>query len=374
MGICLGYCISNLKNLTMNLGWIYMKIAILTIQSINYGNRLQNYAIQKVLTDFGHNAVSLKRDPGFRGPLLSKVRSAKRSLYFSLHRSGKLGSFKRFDLENIRFSDERVSKEYTTAELNSCYDCFIIGSDQVWNPDFDFNSELEYLPMVSPEKKIAYAASFGVSEIVSQKDLTATLLNGIRQISVRESAGAGIVQALTGREVPVVLDPTLLLDNSDWSNVSRTPRSLSMGRPYIFKYMLGDDANNARIEEIAHSRNLDVIDIMDPSLPIGPSEFVWLVSHSELVCTDSFHASVFALLYHKPLAIFERVSADADMSSRFDTLCNNFGLVGHRSSESGFCIDSIFAANWDDIDARMIALRKESKLWLEDALNGVAHG
>ena len=94
--------------------------------------------------------------------------------------------------------------------------------------------------------------------------------------------------------------------------------------------------------------------------------------HSELVCTDSFHASVFALLHHKPLAIFERVSADADMSSRFDTLCANFGLVGHRSSEDSFGEDAIFAADWDDVEARLAKLRDASQAWLKSALNGVA--
>ena len=142
--------------------------------------------------------------------------------------------------------------------------------------------------------------------------------------------------------------------------------------PYYCKYVLGNDVNNAKIEELAASRGIAIIDVMDKSLKIGPSEFVWLISHSDLVCTDSFHASVFALLHHKPLAIFERVSTDADMSSRFDTLCSNFGLVGHRSSESSFGPKSIFGTDWDDVDSRLAMLRESSRNWLACALESVA--
>ena len=351
-----------------------MNIAILTIQSVNYGNRLQNYALQTVLNGLGNQAHSLRRDAGFNGPVGCKLRAIKHGLGVLRHRSDSYGAFRRFDNNYISFSDSVVSKEYTSPNLNDAYGCYVIGSDQVWNPDFDFNSELEYLPMVSSGKKLAYAASFGVSEIVENRERTAELLTKISAISVREAAGAGIIRELTGRDVPVVLDPTLLLGPSDWEKVSKKPDKLNLRRPYVFKYVLGDDVNDDRIAVLAASRGFGVIDAMNSSLAIGPSEFVWLIAHSELVCTDSFHASVFALLHHKPLAIFERVSADADMSSRFDTLCANFGLVGHRSSEDSFGEDAIFAADWDDVEARLAKLRDASQAWLKSALNGVARG
>lgn len=351
-----------------------MKTAILTIQSVNYGNRLQNYALQVVLERFGNCVESLGREAGFRGPMVTKLKMVKRRLGSLSHRYDKLGSFARFDMQFVSFSNAVVSKEYVTPSLESSYDSFVIGSDQVWNPDFDFNSELEYLPMVSMEKKIAYAASFGVSEILENRERTAELLDGIKSISVREAAGADIVRDLTGREVPVVLDPTLLLDPADWQKVSVKPRKLDCSSPYVFKYVLGNDVNDGRIAALAASRGLEVIDVMDDALAIGPSEFVWLIAHSDLVCTDSFHASVFALLHHRPLAIFERVSADADMSSRFDTLCSNFGLVGHRSSEISFSEDAIFGTDWDVVEMRLAALRESSLVWLRSALDGVVRG
>lgn len=345
-----------------------MNIAIMTIQSVNYGNRLQNYALQSVLDGLGNQAESVRRDAGFNGPFGSKMRALKRTIGMFKHRADRMAAFRRFDNNYITFSDLVISKEYVSPNLDAAYECFVIGSDQVWNPDFDFNSELEYLPMVPCGKKISYAASFGVSEIAENREGTAALLNDISAISVREAAGANIVRDLVGSDVPVVLDPTLLLGPLEWEAISITPEKLNLSRPFVFKYVLGDDVNNKRIAALAASCDYEVVDVMDESLAIGPSEFVWLIAHSSLVCTDSFHASVFALLHHKPLAIYERVSSDADMSSRFDTLCSNFGLIGHRSSEAIFGEDAIFGTDWDDVDARLQSFRISSLAWLKDSL------
>lgn len=352
-----------------------MKVSILTIQSINYGNRLQNYALQTVLKSYGHEVESLRREAGFEGSLRFRLRAIKRAVgLMTKHRSDRIGAFKAFDRAHIVFSDEVVSKELTSSDLADKYDCFVIGSDQVWNPDFDFNSDLEYLPMVSSAKKISYAASFGVSEIVDNREETAALLNNISLLSVREDDGASIVRDLTDKEAAVVADPTLLLGPQDWERISKRPVKAPCDRPYIFKYVLGNDVNEKKIAAMAANRSLDIVDVMDESLAIGPSEFVWLIAHSELVCTDSFHASVFALLHHKPLAIFERVSDDADMSSRFDTLCSAFGLAGHRSSESNFGDEAIFGTDWSAFEERLEELRNRSREWLVAALEGVARG
>ena len=348
----------------------------MTIQSVNYGNRLQNYALQTVLDGMGHHAEALLRRPGVAaGTPKQRLRAVKREAGLALkHRSDRRGAFAGFDKDFISFSGKVVSKDFVSTGVGDSYDCFVIGSDQVWNPDFDFNSEVEYLPMVPADKKVSYAASFGVSEITENRARTAELLDGIKCVSVRESAGANIVRDLTGRKVPVVLDPTLLLGPDDWKRVSKKPAKVDCDSPFVFKYMLGNDVNERRIGQMAQDRGLAIVDVMDPSLAIGPSEFVWLIAHSELVCTDSFHASVFALLHHKPLAIFERDSADADMSSRFDTLCSSFGLEGHRSSEESFGDDAVFGTDWEAFETRLKGLRADSLEWLESAIGGVALG
>ena len=143
-----------------------MKVGILTIQSVNFGNRLQNYALQHVLEDYGCQVESLRRDGSIMGPLSSKAKYFKKCMSLLRHINDRNSLFRAFNNSFINFSNGTVTKEYISPGLLDSYSCFVIGSDQVWNPDFVFNSELEYLPMVASEKKIAYAASLAVSRIV----------------------------------------------------------------------------------------------------------------------------------------------------------------------------------------------------------------
>lgn len=334
-----------------------MKIAIATIQSINYGNRLQNYAMQEVLKPYGHVA-SLRRE---KVPTIKlALRNARKYI-----KHDAINNFREFDGRHVNLSREVLSPSFETVDLAASYDKFVIGSDQVWNPSFPFNSSLDYLPMVPSEKKLAYAASFGVSGLGDKADEIARYLADIPYISMREDAGTELVKKLTGREVPVVLDPTLLLAPEEWGRVARRPKGMPEG-PFVFKYVLGNDVNNDCIQSIADDLGATVVDATDGSMLIGPSEFVWLAANCEAVCTDSFHASVFALLHRKPLGIFERVDAEADMSSRFDTLCRLFGAEKCRARNDGFdmgCMD------WGAFEERLAELRAFSLDWLDGAIN-----
>lgn len=340
-----------------------MRCAIFTLQGLNYGNRLQNYALQVVLERCGHRVYSLRRNNvPFRG-----LKEFGRSLL----KDDYVNAFRRFD-RNIGFASDAVTGDCKTSGLANKYDCFVMGSDQIWNPDFGDNAEVGYLPMVPREKKIAYAASYGVSRVRDADGGIARGLRSVASISMREDAGAGIVRDLVGIDVPVVLDPTMLLTIEDWSAVSNRPQFVGGDDAYAFKYVLGDDANGKTINGMATALGLNVVDAMDRSLKLGPAEFVWLIAHSSLVCTDSFHASVFALLYHKPLAVFERCGKEKDMSSRFDTLCGSFGLPGIRSSEADFGLDSAMGIDWGAFDRELDRRRGGSVAWLKGALAACA--
>ena len=265
-----------------------------------------------------------------------------------------------------------VSGDFATDGLAGKYDCFVMGSDQIWNPEFGDNAEVGYLPMVPREKKIAYAASYGVSRVCDADGEIARGLRSVAAISMREDAGVGIVSGLAGIDAPVVLDPTMLLAADDWGLVSNRPQAVGSDGAYVFKYVLGDDANGEAIDGMASALGLRVVDAMDRSLKLGPAEFVWLIARSSLVCTDSFHASAFALLHHKPLAIFERCGKERDMSSRFDTLCGSFGLHGIRSSEAGFGLDAAMGIDWIAFDRELDCRRGESVGWLSGALAACA--
>lgn len=183
---------------------------------------------------------------------------------------------------------------------------------------------------------------------------------------MREHAGAEIIERLTGRPVPVVLDPTMLLSPDEWTRVARKPAEVAEGAPFVFKYVLGDDVHDEKIRGIARDMGANVVDVRDRRLRIGPSEFVWLAAHAAAVCTDSFHGCVFALLHHKPLCLFER-AGKIDMSSRMDTLCELFGMSCCRERSEGF---DMYGMDWEAFEARLAQLRTFSLRWLDAALAG----
>lgn len=348
-----------------------MRVAILTLQSQNFGNRLQNFALQQVLEGEGHEVVTLKRSrvSVFGNP-------AKRMLRKVLKHDG-TSRFLAFDDERIHFSRDVVEGSgFVTPDLAGHYDAFVIGSDQVWNPHFAMTGDNDYLPFVASDKKIAYATSFGVADIgVDGRARTAELLQGIPHISMREEAGAALVRDLIGLgcDVPVVLDPTMLLSKDAWQAIGVRPNIAHADGPFCLKHVIGDDAHAAAIDAMAMEYGLRIIDLHDQSLPVGPAEFVWLVNNANLLCTDSFHGSVFATLFHTPLAIFGRQGDGADMSSRFDTLCRIFGLEYCRVGGDTFSIERVLdKGEYARTDARLVEERTRSVSWLRVALAEVA--
>ena len=336
-----------------------MNIAILTLQSQNFGNRLQNYALQQVLRGAGHNVRTLRR--ARHAPFDGRVR---RTVRKALKRD-QTSRFLAFDDERMVFAQDVVEPGgFATPGLAERFDAFVIGSDQVWNPHFGITGDADYLPMVPQGKKVAYAASFGVSSLDEKRRAhTAELLKGISSISMREDAGAAIVRDLTDAEVPVVLDPTMLLAPDAWWEVEAEPLLPAARAPYCLKHVIGDDVQASRIETLASERG--------PSLPVGPAEFVWLVRNADLVCTDSFHGSVFATLFHRPFVIFERQDEQASMASRFDTLCRTSGLAHHRAADPSFDLDRCQNESWDEVDGLLMRERERSLRWLEGALEGM---
>ena len=336
------------------------KIAIATLIGQNQGNRLQNYALQKVLADTTGARVETLRVP--YGPSLIK-RVAKSALR-PIMPGKRWARFGAFDNEYIRYS----KKSTDDSSLGSSdYDLYFIGSDQVWNPSFDNTSDAEYLPQVEKRRKCAYAASFGVREITENRERTAELLSQIGKISVREDVAADIVEGLIGLRPPVVLDPTMMLKTDDWLAIAAKPKMDIPSEGYILKYVLGQNVPDDKALNAFGEADCAIIDLKNMGLPVGPSEFVWLISHARFVCTDSFHASVFSALFHTPFAIFERISANKDMSSRFDTFCSAFELEDRRVRNGR---DLAAPIDWESVDGKLEHARALSFDYLRSCFDG----
>lgn len=125
---------------------------------------------------------------------------------------------------------------------------------------------------------------------------------------MREQEGANTVKQFTGRDVPVVVDPTMLLTPDEWRKVSR--HAWYHGDDYILTYFLGKRPN-AAIQQVASKSGLPVVNLLDENVyehyVTGVDEFIWAIEHASLIYTDSFHGTVFSILFQKPFVVCNRV-------------------------------------------------------------------
>ena len=354
-----------------------MKKLVITINdNNNYGNRLQNYALFRYLNINFNNTQSLWH----KIVHLSKYAKLKNSIKFILNWKDYRYYFARSS--NIKkFTDKYFDMHYNDAPssaLNISYSHFIVGSDQVWNPLFWADVEKEYntyfLRFAEEKKRIAYAASFGISELPAKYHaMFKEGLEGIPYISVREQAGAEIVKQLTGRDVPVLVDPTLLIEAVHWRTLEMQPEWYH-GEKYILTYFLGNVP--PMLDKLAKEYNYKIFNLMDKqSFALYVSrveEFLYLIDHAELVCTDSFHACVFSILFNTPFLVVNRQQQGvADMTSRLDTLLGLFDMKDRYINFNTDALDKdkIFTVDYSHVKDIQKREQKRSYAFLKQALN-----
>ena len=313
-----------------------IRVGIVTINDIrpNYGNKLQNYASVRVFEKLGCNVntlitqtqrnilhINIKR-------FLNKISGYRLSNY-QLHWNKEV-KFDCFDRRYLHRSFKLLKKQELTG-----FDFFAAGSDQVWNPLWYYGNiqDMFLLTFAEPKKKICMAPSFGIDTMPEEwRTYFSKYLNEFPILAVREVSGVNIIKELTGRTATVLIDPTMLLDRTDWHKISKKSRGREKDKKYILKYFLGkqNDKNIENIRKIAIDNKLEIYELMDINQPLifeaGPCEFIDLIENAELICTDSFHACVFSVLFNKPFLVFDRDGTGAGMGSRISTLLSMLGL------------------------------------------------
>lgn len=306
------------------------RVGIVTWYSYeNYGTVLQAVALNKAVQQLGYDAMDISYDPALGrlsheagdGSLVVRIKNKAKYLYglCPLQNETKSQLFSTFIKDNLSLT-EPVESKADLRQFNHCFDAFVCGSDQVWSPRC-FDSTY-YLDFVTDENRmVAYAPSFGCDSIdqYASVDSIETLLNRFNHVAVRETTGADIVEKYTGHRPTVVLDPTLLLTAETWNQFA-VP--VEEGGPYCVVYFLGDNGDNWKAAlTIAKSKGLRVVaipvfnrDLRRPysaQYPVGPGEFLSLISNAELVCTDSFHGMVFSTIFRRDYIAFERFNPNS---------------------------------------------------------------
>lgn len=342
------------------------RIAIVTIESNNFGNRLQNLALQEVLELLGCSVNTIIRynemhDPGC---VSKRIRRFIQTLAQT-----KIAKFRAFN-KKIKWSKFSATADRISQDVVNYYDLFIAGSDQVWNPYYDFaGGKCDFLAFAKAEQKVSYAASFGVNEIpLDRRKEYAEYLQNFRAISVREYRGVEIVNELTGRTVDVVLDPTLLLDSEIWKRYERKSRCCPKAK-YIFVYALGEK-NERFLNKMEYLKEkyivFDVRRIQKDGreLPVGPAEFLYLIRNAEMVLTDSFHATAFSLLFHKKFITYNR--SGLNMGSRIQSLSKAAGINKYLNEFGDLVCER--EVNYKEVDKRLEQERIRSIEFLRKAI------
>ena len=343
------------------------KIGIITMYygSINYGGNLQAYALPFFLNKLGYDAkqISYPATGNTSGVSLRAkfIRNFKKSpincfkiiiikifqkLKKALHKKDlrKLADFKNkravafqnFQLNLIPHTDQ-IYNDIQLSLTNDLFDIFITGSDQVFN--FNWAKPGCFLNFVNDDKiKFSYAASMALNDIPdAKKQFMKQTLEKYNAVSVREERTVELLKELTGREIELTVDPTLLLETSDWDKIAS---ERLINEKYVFCYFLGDNKYERRAaKEYAEKNHLTLVcipmcwhnykqidsDFGDINCPFAsPEDFISLIKYAEYVFTDSFHACVFSLIYKKRFIVFNRDKSNR-MSTRIVSLMKLFG-------------------------------------------------
>lgn len=315
-----------------------MKVGILTIYDTeNLGNRLQNYALQQALLQYADEVVTIKNKQDSGSRLKNRKRASRLSdsvLLATLLKQPRKAKFLNFDKQHIHYTKHCYWYNQPDVSLkpeDHC-DLYCAGSDQIWNPLLERSGMFNYLGFAESESTFSYAASFGIDQIPEHYEPQIRQgLQHIRHLSIREEEGRKLIQSISGRtDAQVLIDPTMLLTPEEWNAVSKAPDH-PVPKKYLLTYFLGEVNSQRRqtIRETAAALGCDVLELMDPGCPFhltGPAEFLYLIRHARLVCTDSFHGSVFSFLFQRPLAIFTRDGGTQKMGGRIRTFVDTFGL------------------------------------------------
>ena len=284
-----------------------------------------------------------------------------------------------------RISMERVSRLAFPPKRR--IDAFICGSDQVWSalripmvPEF-------FLPTVASSRKIAYAPSLGIDNIPNYFQNTAgKYIKDFKYLSVREDAAKETLKEKFGIDTVQVLDPTMLVGKEYWDEQLEKAQIQKPLFEYVFCYFLGEvpDAVLSVIERLSEGKKVIMLPYEEDSKRVSnglykeanPLEFVNLMKYADCVLTDSFHGSVFSVLYGKRFVVTNRSHVGrVSQTSRIKSLLR----MVHQ--EERFCSEEIDIERLlaQDVDLQVVEneiskMQTVSRDFLDNALIEVASG
>lgn len=366
------------------------RVGIITKHCIfNYGSFMQAYATQRIIEKLGYDVEIIDykypnayhgTNPSLKGQLLHEI-----NYHFKNLLPGKPGKsweeaykrcFDKYYKQSKHYcSHEEIMKEPPT------YDIYVVGSDQLWRPEFT-NGDPVFFADFAPEgkKRISYASSFGCLNIpVQYKADYKRMLNALDAVSVRERSGCDIVESLTGRKAELVADPSLLLTAEEWKRIMEKPR---ITKPYMICYgNMGIDYINDIAIKLVGNQDIEIvrtngkfIDYFNKKihylLDVGPLEWLGLLANAEFVLAGSFHGTAFSIQFHRPF--MSVLTGNSDHDDRQKCLLSELNLEGNAlyigNKDTDDIRSNMLNIDWLEIDKRLQSLRSCSLRYLESSL------
>ncbi len=373
----------------------------------NYGSMLQAYATKKVLDNNGipNETINIDNNIDFKKGKKKYYLSQIINIKFILSKFGmiklKIDKKIRKDLGKNIFIREKKYNEFKrefnlSKSVNSYeelhemaeekYSDVIVGSDQLWLP---VNVVADYYTLNwVPEKinKISYATSYGVANIPKKyREKYSYFLNRINHLSVREESGIKLTKDIANVDVKLVCDPTILLTKDEWEEIAIKSRIIK--NKYILCYFLGKNVEHRKFaEKLKKVTGYEIVSLNHADeyvkysdkfadivpYDVGPKEWLNLIKNAEFVCTDSFHGSVFSLIFNKKFFVFRRYKSSSVVStnSRIDSLLNSLDidkkiiLTGLEDVEKVLKYD----VNYNLVNKKIDEFRSDSKKWLLNSI------
>ena len=339
-----------------------MKVAILTLRiHSNFGYLMQLYALQKVIQRLGHDPYTFyikEENPSFK----AKVKEVIFNMYMKYIKKEKVSVFKKwitdderkvldkntwsFVNSNIQLTEYlKTPQEFYSFDTTK-YDAYIVGSDQVWREPYSIDLPLYFFSFLRKgQKRMSYAASFGKSDIneysASLKERCKQLIKDFTLVTVREKDGVDICLNEFGIDAKQVVDPTLLLPLKEYMGLASKGKKHNNGKPYLFTYILDPDSDRWDIiNQFAQEEVLDVINILPPKMATNIKSLEDYVyphvcdilsgfANASYVITDSFHASVFSIIFKRQFSVFPNKKRG---NSRIISLLSDYGITNRLIS------------------------------------------
>lgn len=311
-----------------------MKIAIITFSDFNtnYGSRLQAYSLANFLKRNGHQVEFIRYREFNKSPkpisfrqIASLVATKLIKIIDANNRKKRNISFNKFSEKFLNHTELYTSNEDLKNNLIE-YDCYICGSDQIWNLDCLGGMRLPYFLEFVPEGKlkIAYAPSFGDYKIDEQrKNEISKLIKSFDAVSVREVSGVEMLQQYTDKKVEHVLDPAFLTSKEEWESIMpKIEEKDEYGVCYLVRR--SKDCNKL-INEIKNKKKVNIYNLSDNSINVkgtskkyitaGPLEFLALIKNAKFAVGTSFHLAVFSIIFNTPFVIVGMKSNESRLKS-----------------------------------------------------------